>query len=170
MKRPTIQQSNRKALTVITVFLAWLPLVGCGDGGSSGSSPTGPPARVSTVIAEGSFQIGTMLTAFQAGVPCDFVEFIEFNTSATGDIEAIVDWTFATNNLDMTITPGRCTCALVLTTNACGDSVASSIDMTTKPERITALNQPAGAYTLGIANLDEQARSDSGSYQVVLTR
>ena len=83
-----------------------------------------------------------------------------------GDIEAIVNWTFPTNDLDIGIARGSCTCAL-LSMNACTE-IASSESTTAKPERVTALNQPAGAYTLVIANFG--ARSDSGSYQVILTR
>ena len=83
----------RTALSVWTMGALALMLAGCG--GSSSKSPTGSTTPVSSVIAQGSFQIGTQVTA-SLGDPCDFVEFVEFQTNATGDIEAIVDWTFET--------------------------------------------------------------------------
>ena len=145
-----------------------LMLPGCGGSGSSTGPTTTPPAApVSTVVAQGAFQIGTVATAIDLGDPCDFVEFIEFQTSATGDIAAVVDWTFATSDLDIGLGAGSCTCLLIVA-DACGTEIAESESTTAKPERITAANQPAGSYTLVVVNWTLER--ESASYQVTLTR
>ena len=122
-----------------------------------------PEFNVPRVVAEGSFEIGTLTSSED----CDFVRYFEFDTTAMGNIEAVVDWERNTNRLDLVIFRGRCNCRLS-SRNSCEDAVASSIgEAQQKPNRAVAEEEPAGRYTLEISNLQEDGRPDSGSYQVI---
>ena len=146
------------------VFSVLLAGMSCKD--SSSTSPTSivpvvPTGPVTTVVKRGSFNIGT-------GVPCGFLKFFPFTTSATGNIDAEVRWFDIFNDMDIGITRGRCSCNLFYA-DACGRPIASSESLFANPERIIALNQPAGRYTLYVANVGEDALRDGGTYQVTLT-
>ena len=120
-------------------FSVLLAGMSCKD--SSSTSPTSivpvvPTGPVTTVVKRGGFNIGT-------GVPCGWLKFIPFTTSMAGDIDANVNWFSIFNNLDVAITPGRCTCDRFYA-DACGQPVAISESLYAKPETIFAFGQPAG--------------------------
>jgi hypothetical protein len=144
-------------------------LVACdGNGGSISPTPptTSTPVPVATVIVEGTFQVEDRATALFNGRPCDLAAFIPFTTTAVGDMEAIVNWTFSTNDINIEIDRGRCDCSLS-TAGAC-PLVAISTSTTAKPENLRLSNLPAGDYTLLVLNFGPSP--ESGSYQVILTR
>ena len=142
--------------------------IACG-GSEAPTSPTPQTTStvpVTTVIAEGAFQVEDRATALRNNRPCDLAAFIPFTTTAQGTIEAIVDWTFSSNDINIEINRGRCDCALS-TANAC-PLEAISTNTSAKPERLTVRNLAAGDYTLLVLNFGPSP--ESGSYQVILTR
>jgi len=148
-------RTTKRTAVFVTAALAVL-LKGCGGGG--GSTPTTPsptPAVPTTVVVtQGS---GTL----RAG----FVGVVRFTTTAAGRLDVTVDWTFASNDLDIGLFAGSCTAQQVVD-RLCGASVASA-ETLNKPERLSLANMAAGAYTLVVDHLG--SRNESISYQVTLT-
>ena len=132
-------------------------LVACG--GSSNpvvsTTPTPPPTPPPPVIvAQGQ---GFPLTS-------GFTGRVPFTTTSAGQIVATVDWTFASNDVDVLLVRTNCSFDQ-LEASQC-PIVTFSISTTAKPERIQADAQAAGAYTLFVENTG--ARDESVSFQVVL--
>jgi hypothetical protein len=119
-----------------------------------------------TVVGEGNFTVGTILTAILQGDPCDFVHSIPFSTSATGTLNVSVDWTSSANDIDIVVTRGSCNCDQIIAETC--DDVAESTSTTAKPETLNVPNHPAGSYTLLVANFGDSP--ESGSYRITLTR
>lgn len=146
-----------KILTALT--LAAL-LGACGSGSSSG--PTGPilptpsPAPVSTVISQGS-----------GSVPSKNVGPVTFTTTATGTLGVTVDWTFASNDVDIFIVRGTAPCTLTSFNNRTCGFIATSESTTQKPEKLSINNLAAGAYTLYVGNFGSS--DESVAWQIVLT-
>jgi hypothetical protein len=134
----------------VAALAAVLP--SCGGGSSTPSTPTTPQT---TVVAQGS---GTLQV--------DFIGAVNFSTPAAGRLEVTVDWTFASNDIDIAVFAGSCTATQIINL-ACGAPAAFS-DSLNKPERLSIASAAAGAYTLGIENLGPG--NESLSYQVTLTR
>jgi hypothetical protein len=140
-----------------------LSLPGCGGGG--GGSPTGPttpPAPAMTVVAQGTFRVASVTKATDV---CDILFFVPFTTSSAGRLDVTVDWSHATNDIDIFIEGGACTCTLAVA-GQCTDLLDSQ-SATAKPETLSSSNLAAGSYTLVIGNAG--ASTEVGSYQVVLT-
>lgn len=153
--------ARRAACVVALVTLSGLGA--CGKrGGSSPTAPApvpAPPNPVTTTVREGSF----------TGLDPDFLLVVPFNLTVAGDLEAVADWTFASNDLDLFLTRG---------TNPC-DNGNNQIDFdlctilvaetgaTTKPERLRAPGLTTGAYTLYIGNAGPDR--ESLSYLIMLT-
>ena len=116
--------------------------------------PPTPPPVVRTLILEASFS--GLEEAMLARVP--------FDTSSTGTIEATVDWTFATDDVDIYLVRGTCTLDQ-FNTSTC-PFVTFSQSASTKPERISAGNQAAGSYNLYIGN--RGPAQESVSFQIFL--
>jgi len=146
-------------LSILVVSMA------CGGGGG-GASLTGPRGPSRTVIAHGTAQLGDPLTALSQGRLCDVFAFVPFTTSAQGTLDATVDWTLASNDIDLHLERGDCNCALVQT-GACQD-LASAESTTAKPEKLTVSAFSAGSYTLVVVNAG--LGRESASYEVGLTR
>jgi hypothetical protein len=89
---------------------------------------------------------------------------IPFTTTSVGTVEAIVDWTFASNDVDVYITRS-CTFEQFIAEQC--TVVAFSESTTAKPERPRATNVQPGAYTLWVGNLGPT--DESVSYQVVFS-
>jgi hypothetical protein len=148
---------NRRGLAIAGGLLLAALLSACG--GSSG--PTSPPITTPppttlpppAVVSQGS---GTLEVDFLARVP--------FTTTQAGRLDATVDWTFATNDVDVLLTRGNCTFEQ-LDAGAC-DIAVFSVSETAKPEKVSLTGAAAGSYTLFIGN---EGPTDEGvSYQVVL--
>lgn len=154
------------------VVLLTLCLWGCGDGNGSTSSASPVPR----VIAQGAFSIGTTATAIAISDPCDLTEFIPFTTNRAGTLEASVDWTFETSNLDVGIFDAACTCRVIVDAVLAGNedeldqicrTFGQSVNVTEKPERVTVPNLSAGNYVMIVLNNTDQV--ESCSYQIILT-
>jgi hypothetical protein len=148
---------NRIAARSSILVLLAVALPGCGGGGGGITTPTPTPTPppVTALILEDSFSGLGELTL--APVP--------FDTTATGTIEATVDWTFATDDVDIYLVRGSCT--LDQFNNGTCSFVAFSESPTAKPETIRATNQAPGSFTLYIGN--RGPAEESVSYQVFLT-
>jgi hypothetical protein len=88
-----------------------------------------------------------------------------FTTTEQGTLDATMDWTVATNDLDLYLGQGSCN----------GDSfdtaqcpiLAFSESSTAKPEEVRLENAAAGAYTVFVGNVGPG--DETLSFQVVLT-
>jgi hypothetical protein len=89
----------------------------------------------------------------------------DFTTTRAGDLQIIVDWTFATNNLDLLLFRGECSPEQFAASEC--DIAAVADSATAKPERVGLGNAPAGTYTIVVFNFGET--EETISYQVLLT-
>jgi len=131
---------------------------GCGGGSSSsGGGPGGPsPVPVRNVIAEEGF---TDLAPDEAAT----VFIVAFTTTAAGDLDITVDWTFDSNDLDFILARG--TLEQALSPECQGDSpecplqlVQSALTLS-KPEVMNVPSAAAGDYVVAVANFGETAES-----------
>jgi hypothetical protein len=146
----------KRSLAVAGAAVLLTVLAGC-DGGSGPDpvpSPTPPPA-VTTLIAEGSF----------SGLEPNGAAMAAFTTTRAGDLEVVVDWTFASNDLDVLLARGECTPEQLVALQC--DVAALAQGTTAKPERVSIVNAAAGTYTLFVLNLG--ATAESFSFQILLT-
>lgn len=88
-----------------------------------------------------------------------------FTTTLAGSLEATVDWTFATNDIDVYLTQGSCDADTI--GNAQCPILAFSESTTAKPEKIRVASAAAGTYILFVANVGPG--DETISLQVVLT-
>lgn len=155
----TIRMPSRAgAWMAALAFSAILPACGGGGGGSNTPStlPPAPPQPTRTQIGSNSFAV--------SGFPD--VATTTFQLTAGGTIEIVADWTFASSDIDILWYAGTCT-ALQASRGECS-ILARTTSETQKPERLTIANVGAGTYTIGFANYAN--RSESGNFQVFLTR
>ncbi len=135
-----------------------LALGSCGGGepptsqSTTTTTTTLPPA---SVMSQGG---DTLEVGFVGQVP-------PFTTTRIGTIEVTVDWTFATNDVDVALTRGVCSPQQFID-DQCSIAVFS-ISATDKPERIRLTSAAPGTYTIIVAN--EGPRDESISWQAVLT-
>jgi hypothetical protein len=120
-------------------------------------TPTPAPTTTSTsVIAEGSSSLAVLTLL---AVP--------FTTDAAGTINATVDWTFSTNDVDLYLTRGTNPCTADQFNNRTCAFLDSAESATDRPETVSAPDLAAGAYTLYIGNFGPT--EESVGYQVTLT-
>ena len=151
-----VRKGTRTSPALWAVLLAaWLPACGSDTVTPPPPPPSPSPVPVTTVIEEGSF----------SGLPPETGVAGTFITDRTGDLEFVVDWTFASNNLDLLLFRGECTEEQFLADECNVADVADS--STAKPERAGIASAAAGTYTLVVLNLGET--EESFSYQVLLT-
>src|SRR5262245_47386978 len=86
---------NYRVGWLASAVLPCVALTAC-DGGSSPTSP----APVTDVLLQGSLPDVQVLAFYPVGT---------FTTSVAGRLEVTVDWTFATNDLDVYVARGACT-------------------------------------------------------------
>ena len=154
-------------LACLLIAAAALVLPSCGTDKPCSSNPTGPgcvassapppaPAPVTRVISQGNGPIGRRTVA-----P------VVFTTTATGSVGITVDWTFASNDVDIFVTRGSEPCTLgTFNDRSCG-FVATEESVLMKPEKLTVPSLAAGTYTLYVANFGDT--DESVAYQVTLT-
>jgi len=119
-------------------------------------TPTPTPAAVTRVVSQGNGPIGRKTVA-----P------VVFTTAAAGSVGITVDWTFATNDVDIFVTRGSEPCTLgTFNDRSCG-FIATEESVLMKPEKLTVPNLAAGTYTLYVANFGDT--DESVAYQVTLT-
>jgi hypothetical protein len=154
----------------LPAFAAALGLVGvlaaCGGGsGGGGTAPTVvPPAPVRTLIGTTGFNVLGLDAANRAGLERDEA-LASLVVNQAGTLEIIVDWTFASNDVDIHLYSGTCTSQQIVTTGCSIIARADSVNL--KPERLTVSVQP-GTYAIGVANFGRG--NESGTVQTFLTR
>jgi hypothetical protein len=107
-----------------------------------------------------------VIVAERTGValPNGFIAWLPFPTSRAGRLDATVDWTLATNNLDVYLVRGECNYDQ-LAAGQCEVLVASE-SPTAKPETVRYESPAASTYTIFVNNLGPG--EESVSFQVVL--
>jgi hypothetical protein len=148
----------KSAARFLSLALLGAGLPGCGGGNSSTAPvppPTAPPPAVTTLLQEGSF----------SGLGARILASVPFDTTATGTIEATVDWTFATDNVEAYLVRGTCTVDQF--NNLTCPFAAFSESPTAKPERIRATSQAPGSFNLYIGN--RGPAEEAVSFQIFLT-
>jgi hypothetical protein len=88
-----------------------------------------------------------------------------FTTTVAGRLDVTVDWTFATDNVDVYVARGTCTIDQV-NQRTCPFATLSE-STTAKPERLVMSSLDPGTYNLMIGN--RGPASEAASYQVVHT-
>ena len=119
-------------------------------------TPTPPPATVTRVISSGS-----------GSIPAHVIAPVVFTTTASGAIGIEVNWTFATNDVDIFLTRGSEPCTLETFNNRTCGFLATEESTSMKPEKLTAPSMAAGSYTLYVVNFGDT--DESVAYQVTLT-
>jgi hypothetical protein len=131
----------------------------CGANPLAAGCPPPPtttlPAQRPPIVLDGGSGTLEFLTAL----------FRPLGTTETGSLEATVDWTFPANDVDIFIARGNCSFDQFVSEQCA--IAASAVSTTTKPERARLANQPAGTYTVVIANFGPG--DESIAYQVVFT-
>ena len=136
-----------KSCLLLSVLASALLDPGCGGGGGGGGAVVGPTGPSRAVITEQGWQ----LEAFDlTGVD------ISITGSGTGTVEATVEWTFATNDVDIYVTATACTAGQVAFDLCAYKAKADSA--TAKPERVSFSVSPGDSYRFWIVN---SARSGS---------
>ena len=157
---------SQGGLAFVAALALGLPACGGGGGSNSVTNNTPPPAqRTRSTIGTGNWQLGSLAEASAVGLAKDFY-VVTFTTGATGDVEALVEWTSGANDVDIAIGRGDCSINGVLGGRC--TTVVDSTSFTAKPERITATGLAAGNYALVIIN--EGPGRESGTFQLFITR
>lgn len=130
-------------------------MAGCSRDTVTTPTPPPPPAPITTVVAQGSL----------SGLEPDGAAMAAFATDRTGDLEVVLDWTLASNNLDLILTRGECTPEQLIALEC--DVAAIGSSTTAKPERASIGSAAAGTYTLFVAN--RGASAETFSFQALLT-
>ena len=130
------------------------PAASCTPPPTPSPSTSAPTPAPPVVIAQGNF-----------GLPARLLAVIPLTTSATGKIDVTVDWTFATNDVDVYLARGACSFDQFVAQQC--TVVTFSESTSAKPEKISAPGAAAGSYVLLIGN--RGPTDESVAYQVVLT-
>jgi hypothetical protein len=96
-----------------------------------------------------------------------FLGGVVFTTTTSGTLGVEVNWTFATNDIDIFLARGNDPCTEdTFDDRSCG-FIATEESPSLKPERLTVPNLAAGTYTLYVANFGDT--DESVAWQVTLT-
>ena len=156
-------KTNRRLFASATAVALALLLGACGGDDCSDHPTTpdcnpppspSPSPEVRTLILEGSF----------SGLEELMLARVPFDTNSTGRIEATVDWTFGTDDVDIYLVRGSCT--IEQFNNRTCTFAAFSESASAKPERISAGSQAAGSYNLYIGN--RGPAEEAVSFQIFL--
>ncbi len=129
-------------------------------GGSSPTTPASPPptpAPVTTVVSGGS----------SSGLQENWDHWVPFTTASTGRLDGTVDWTYATNDVQVLVATGRHTCTDGQYWDFSSCNVIVSVHDKSKPKKFSLPGEPAGTYTLYVLNHGPD--TESISWQVLLT-
>lgn len=143
--------------TVLSVVVTVSVLQGCGSSNTPTPIPSATPTPTPTVQ--------TVVSTGSGSIPVRILVPIPFTTTAAGRLDVTVDWTFATNDLDVYLARGACSFDQFVT-NQC-TLVTFSESRTAKPERLAFPGAAAGSYVLLVGN--RGPADESAAFQVVLT-
>jgi hypothetical protein len=150
-----------RGLQLVALVVLALVLPSCGGGGSGsggGNSVTGTsgqPTR-STITNQG-----------WALEPLDAALIdVEITGSGSGSVDATVEWTFASNDVDIYVTAVTCTPEMFATERCAYKAKADS--GTTKPERVSFGVSAGDKHRFWIVNFGPQR--ESGTFVATLTR
>ena len=132
-------------------------LSACGDGPTKpeiDASPSPSPTPVTEVLVEGGGALGQLMLGS-----------LSFDTTKSGKLDVIVDWTDAANDVDVYLAKGSCSFDQFVTAQC--NMMAFSESTIAKPEKISASDMTPGAYTLLVGNIGPT--DESVSFQVLLT-
>lgn len=149
---------------LLVTVLAVLPACGGGGGGYGGGGGVTTPTPVRTLVGQQNFTLVSTAEANSLGLLFDAYR-VEFTTGATGTLEVIADWTFASNDIDIQVSRPPCVFATFYA-DACS-KVGEAVSFTQKPERLTVANVAAGNYVLYIYGVAITA--ESGNLQIYVT-
>ena len=108
-----------------------------------------------------------VISSGSGSLDADSVAPVVFTTTASGTVGVEVNWTFATNDVDIFLARGNEPCTLeTFNDRSCG-FIATEESASMKPERLTVPNLAAGTYTLYVANFGDT--DESVAYQITLT-
>ena len=148
----------RLAVVWLAAALAASTMPGCGGGDSAGgvAAPTGGGRQI---VAQQNWTLEAA-DAVYADVT------ITGSSTAKGTLDAIVQWTFATNDVDIYVTAIACT-GEMFANQRC--SYAAKADSpTTKPERVSFSVSGGDSYRFWVVNFGPT--NESGTLEVGLTR
>jgi hypothetical protein len=152
------EQSRRKRWLPLAGLLAAVALAGPGCGGSgsvTGNSGGGGSTR-STVDER-----GWQLDPFELlGVD------IQITGTGSGTLDANVEWTFASDDVDVYVTAVACTTEMFISDRCAYKAKADSA--TTKPERVSFSVSAGDSYRFWIVNFGPQR--ESGTFGAYLTQ
>jgi hypothetical protein len=140
-------------------------LFGCGGGGGSNPMASTPVAQ-RRLLTSGTFQLTDPATAFAStgGLLSSDFAVVPFNVGTAGTLDASVNWTFASNDIDIAIVQGNCTLEQAVADN-CGTELVTGVTVT-KPETVRT-SVSTGPHTLVLLNLGPG--SESGTFEIFLT-
>ena len=92
-----------------------------------------------------------------AVAPQQAVAAAQLSLGERGTVEVSVDWTVATNNIDVYATPGDCLNTPSALTVASCLVLAETVGIADKPERLSFPGVPGGVYRVFVVNRGSQA-------------
>lgn len=152
-----MSRGRRVVSCLVSAALA-VSLAACGSNPVVDSTPVTPPPPTPPP---------PQVVAQQSGVsvPVGYAFGAYFDISATGTIDATVDYTYADTLMLVWLAKGRCT-EEAFAADQC-QYVATSLTGP-KPRKVSASGQAAGTYSLVFGSLGP--KDESVSYQVVFTQ
>jgi hypothetical protein len=158
---------KKRSIQAVSTTLSCALALGCifvlpGCGGSSGGSsspttPATPPTPVRNILVQATF---SGLEPFE---PTEDVWFDFFTTSTTGTLDITVDWTFASNDVDVLLAQGTLEQAL---SPACQDlsddcplELVAQAATLNKPENLTISGLTAGSFLVIVVNFGPTTES-----------
>jgi hypothetical protein len=146
---------RRSGLGILATALI-LGLAGCGGNDVTSPPPPTPPPTPPPpeVVSQGHVALDPL-----------YVYRAAFSTGKAGSLEATVQWTFETDDVDAYVAKGNCSFDQFIAMQC--DIVGFSESYSAKPEKVTIGGAAVGNYTLLILNLGPE--HESIAYQVVLT-
>jgi hypothetical protein len=150
-----IPRTHRLSLAV--VIGAALSLPSCGGGDITDPDPSKSPNTSRTTITEQGWALEPLDAA---------AVDIEISGSGSGTIDAAVEWTFASDDVDIYVTAVTCTPDMFAAERCAYKTKADGA--TTKPERVSFGVSAGDKHRFWIVNFGPQR--ESGTFVATLTR
>ena len=155
----------RRASECAVVLGCVLALFGCGgSGGGGGTGPTTPTTQRNVIVEETFSDLPSLEQS-------EFVFYLGFFTGTAGSLDITVDWTLASNDVDILLFRGTVEQALstacVVDGSECPLELVTSAATLGKPEVMRVASAAAGDYVIVVANFGPT--NESGVVVVGLT-